>query len=264
MPEFINRYKAWLVGGGALLLAAVALFAWLVGNSSRSIGVIDGLVTEVAGEQIIIEAQREAQIGDPVNIYFEIPGFEDLGSVGSGSVTAVAGTRITAVIAERSGNVVVWQIAKIGQVPAGLMKSATAPSSSGDSAPSPAVKTPPVPAAVAYVGCYRDEPDFDLNGHVERSAQNTPQDCIATCQAKGFAYAGVQYGESCLCGNAYGRYGAADNCDYACTGDAQQICGGYNANSVYATGNPAPARQERCPDGMIGQLDQCEVRPGMP
>lgn len=46
----------------------------------------------------------------------------------------------------------------------------------------------------------------------------------------------MQYGESCLCGNSYGRYGAANNCNYRCTGDGGQICGGYSANSIYSTG----------------------------
>lgn len=87
-----------------------------------------------------------------------------------------------------------------------------------------------------FVGCYKDTSDFDLNGYLERSAQNTPERCIAICAAKGFPYAAVEYGESCLCGASYGRYGAADNGNYRCTGDAGQICGGYSANSVYVTG----------------------------
>lgn len=99
----------------------------------------------------------------------------------------------------------------------------------------PPAAAPPVRAA-AYVGCFRDTSDFDLKGHLERSAQNTPQRCVAVCQARGFAYAGVQYGESCLCGNSYGRYGASNACNHACTGDRRQACGGFNANSVFATG----------------------------
>lgn len=87
-----------------------------------------------------------------------------------------------------------------------------------------------------YIGCFRDTSDLDLAGHLERSAQNTPQRCVATCIGLGFAYAAVQYGESCLCGASYGRYGKADNCDYACSGDPGQTCGGYSANAVYATG----------------------------
>jgi len=102
---------------------------------------------------------------------------------------------------------------------------------------------PPAPPPIApptrvanYVGCFKDTPDFDLKGYLERSSQNTPQRCVSVCQAKGFAYAGVQYGESCLCGNSYGKYGAANNCSMTCTGDRTQACGGFNANSVYGTG----------------------------
>lgn len=97
-----------------------------------------------------------------------------------------------------------------------------------------------VSAAGEYLGCFLDTSDLDLNGHLTRSAQNTPQHCVATCAGLGYPYAAVQYGESCLCGDAYGRYGAADNCDYACTGDPAQTCGGYGANAVYATGLTMP------------------------
>lgn len=85
-----------------------------------------------------------------------------------------------------------------------------------------------------YVGCYKDTSDFDLNGHLERGPQNTPQRCIAICRDKGFRYAGVQYGESCLCGNSYGKYGVADNCNMKCTG-GPMTCGGYSANEVFET-----------------------------
>lgn len=88
-----------------------------------------------------------------------------------------------------------------------------------------------------YIGCFKDTSDFDLNGYLERSTNNTPESCIAICRTKGFKYAGVQYSESCLCGNSYGKYGEAENCDYPCKGDSSKICGGYSTNSVYATGN---------------------------
>lgn len=87
-----------------------------------------------------------------------------------------------------------------------------------------------------YIGCFKDTSDFDLDGFLVRSSTNTPESCIAICRNKGFAFAAVQYGESCLCGNSYGKYGAADNCNYKCTGDGSKICGGYSANSVYGTG----------------------------
>lgn len=92
-------------------------------------------------------------------------------------------------------------------------------------------------AAGTYLGCFRDpNAPFDLDGYLERSRQNTPQRCIQTCADKGFRFAGVQYSESCLCGNLFGQFGTADNCTMACTGDSSQTCGGINANSVYATG----------------------------
>lgn len=89
---------------------------------------------------------------------------------------------------------------------------------------------------ISYIGCYKDTSAFDLDGFLERSRSNPPQRCIETCRAKGFKYAGVQYSESCLCGNSYGKYGAADNCNMKCTGDSSQICGGYSSNGIYTTG----------------------------
>lgn len=86
-----------------------------------------------------------------------------------------------------------------------------------------------------YIGCFKDTSAFDLDGFLERSDDNTPERCVAACRAKGFQYAAVQYGQSCLCGNSYGKYGAADNCNMKCTGDSSKICGGYSANSVYGT-----------------------------
>ena len=111
----------------------------------------------------------------------------------------------------------------------------------------PAVEEPPQPLTQQRIeggpgpgalGCYKDTSDFDLDGHLERSAQNTPQRCIALCREKGYAYAGVQYGESCMCGNRYGRYGETlpAACNYPCTGDPAQTCGGYSTNAVYPTG----------------------------
>ncbi len=105
----------------------------------------------------------------------------------------------------------------------------TGTESDGNKRDVPGVKT-------GYIGCYKDTSAFDLDGFLERSRSNTPQRCTETCRAKGFKYAGVQYSESCLCGNSYGKYGAADNCNMKCTGDSGQICGGYSSNGVYSTG----------------------------
>jgi hypothetical protein len=95
----------------------------------------------------------------------------------------------------------------------------------------------PQQPAGTYLGCFNDPNNpFDLDGYLERSAANTPQSCVATCYNQGFPFAGVQYGQSCLCGNSYGNFGTSDRCNMPCTGDPSQVCGGYNSNSVYATG----------------------------
>ena len=91
-------------------------------------------------------------------------------------------------------------------------------------------------AKIGYIGCFKDTQPFDLDGYLEAGQNNTPERCVAICRDKGFAYAGVQNGQSCLCGNSYGRYGAATNCDVKCTGDNSQNCGGFSANSIYGTG----------------------------
>ena len=98
-----------------------------------------------------------------------------------------------------------------------------------------AMVTPPTGGT--YLGCFVDtNSPYNLDGYLERSASNTPERCVNTCREKGFRFAGVEYGQSCLCGNSYDRYGPADNCDMQCTGDQSKICGGFNANSVYSTG----------------------------
>ena len=44
----------------------------------------------------------------------------------------------------------------------------------------------------------------------------------------------------CYCGNTYGLYGLASNfglsCDSKCPNNRLEMCGGGDANSVYATG----------------------------
>jgi hypothetical protein len=108
---------------------------------------------------------------------------------------------------------------------------------------------------VSYIGCFNDPNNpFDLDGHLERSQSNTPQRCVEICKQKGFTYAGVQYSESCLCGNSYGRFGTSNNCNMRCTGDQSQICGGINANSVYTTGGSGSSK---CPPGQIELLGVC-------
>jgi len=42
-----------------------------------------------------------------------------------------------------------------------------------------------------------------------------------------------QMGSTCFCGNKYGSYGPA-NCTTPCSGNANETCGSWMANSVYS------------------------------
>ncbi|KAK3701358.1 hypothetical protein QZH41_000487 [Actinostola sp. cb2023] len=89
-----------------------------------------------------------------------------------------------------------------------------------------------------YVGCYADRsPDRDLPFPVS-VRKLTPTTCRMACKDDGQAYAGLQYGYLCRCGNSYGKYTrlAEEQCSTACKGDKTQICGGFFRSSIYATG----------------------------
>ena len=86
---------------------------------------------------------------------------------------------------------------------------------------------------IAYVGCFADTDDRDLDGPVSNSEDMTVDNCISFCANQNYVYAGVQFGQECLCGNSFGKYGQASNCDHDCSGASDQVCGGLWANSVY-------------------------------
>lgn len=57
------------------------------------------------------------------------------------------------------------------------------------------------------------------------------------CEDTEYMYYGVQWGRECWCGNAFDTYGESDSCDYDCGGDMTEICGGFDAMSVYMMTN---------------------------
>jgi len=114
-----------------------------------------------------------------------------------------------------------------------------------------AVHNPPKPprsgphagtAKSNYVGCFKDKGDpystrgRDLDKKYVSANDMTVEKCISICRNAGFQYAGVQYGSQCFCDNDYGAFGPANNCDMKCSGNPNEICGGFWANSIYATG----------------------------
>jgi len=105
----------------------------------------------------------------------------------------------------------------------------------GGVGPGPATTVP------QYLGCFKDQGDpggtsgRDLSGAVWQDGKMTIESCQAYCGQRNFAYAGVQYSTWCFCGNSYGKYGQANNCDMKCGGNPNEICGGSWANSIYST-----------------------------
>jgi hypothetical protein len=88
---------------------------------------------------------------------------------------------------------------------------------------------------MSYVGCYADASDRDLPYLAGSGASMSVETCRSLCAAAGHPYAGVQFGRECFCGASYGRHGVATNCDTPCEGNPAETCGGFWANSIYAT-----------------------------
>jgi len=74
---------------------------------------------------------------------------------------------------------------------------------------------------------------MDVNDELTRG--HIHQTCIAYCSSQGYYYAGTQWGSECWCGagdSAYDTYGPG-TCDYPCSGDDSQTCGGDYSMNVY-------------------------------
>ena len=110
-----------------------------------------------------------------------------------------------------------------------------------------------LPPGWTYKSCYTDV-GRTLNGasYVD-NAKMTQETCVAYCDGKGYAYAGVEYSTECFCGNTLASGSAvapAADCGNACSGDATEACGGgnrltlfYNPNAKTPAGpsvNPGP------------------------
>ncbi|KAK3322262.1 WSC domain-containing protein [Apodospora peruviana] len=87
-----------------------------------------------------------------------------------------------------------------------------------------------------YSGCYEDtgKPDaLSLRSQLDRNSM-TVEKCVSLCKGNGYRYAGLEYYGNCYCGQTVN--GAAleeDTCNFPCTGNSSQTCGGSNKISVY-------------------------------
>ncbi len=87
-----------------------------------------------------------------------------------------------------------------------------------------------------YLGCYHEvQPSGRLLPSPQYAdANNDNGRCQTSCKGGNFVFSGTEYARECYCGNTPppSQYlDAADiQCNYACTGDASQACGGSNVN----------------------------------
>jgi hypothetical protein len=95
----------------------------------------------------------------------------------------------------------------------------------------------PAPYTYAAVGCYAEPAQGRALQRVIASTQQTLEGCFGTCSNGQFAYAGLETGQECWCGNALNPAAtpvAASYCDMPCPGNSSQICGGPLALSLYS------------------------------
>ncbi|KAL6310273.1 copper radical oxidase [Sparassis latifolia] len=108
------------------------------------------------------------------------------------------------------------------------------------------VSGPNLPASWTSQGCYTDNPaSRTLTGSTYTDTTNmTVESCVSFCIADSYVYAGVEYAQECYCGNGLENGGintTATECNYACTGNANETCGAADRLSLYWSGAQPPA-----------------------
>ena len=95
--------------------------------------------------------------------------------------------------------------------------------------------------------CVEDNRSRLYTGFVELKSNNTPRNCINKClkmhkgstiATPGYAFAGVQNGYQCFCGQSHISkevFRPAEECNFKCPGDSKHSCGGSWRMNVYAT-----------------------------
>jgi len=103
--------------------------------------------------------------------------------------------------------------------------------------------------STGFVGCWTETSvpgKHDLPYQYASSWSNlTVAICRNGCDAHGYAYAAMQNGHDCFCGNGFGNktllvVQAGGDCKTACAGNSAEYCGGSSHNSIFtAQRNPA-------------------------
>ncbi|XP_051174115.1 putative inactive tyrosine-protein kinase Wsck [Leptopilina boulardi] len=100
---------------------------------------------------------------------------------------------------------------------------------------------------IEYLGCYESSSnDPELNVPSSKDF-GSPEGCIDECRSHYFMFAGLMAGHKCYCGSAFGKKGLSENCTMPCssTQNDTNMCGSFNAMSIYATGRKGPSPPRR-------------------
>lgn len=83
-----------------------------------------------------------------------------------------------------------------------------------------------------------------LTGAATSAKDMTPAKCSTFCANGGFKYAGVEYGSECYCGNSFSNGAslntASNQCNMACSGNIDTMCGGPGAMNVFVNPSIVP------------------------
>ncbi|EPE28663.1 Quinoprotein alcohol dehydrogenase-like protein [Glarea lozoyensis ATCC 20868] len=85
-----------------------------------------------------------------------------------------------------------------------------------------------------YTGCYKENnPGRQLKQQLFGSDTNTNAKCMDACATAGYTFCATQYTRECWGGNVIPSLKVDEaNCDFACTGDLNQICGGNGIDNA--------------------------------
>ncbi|XDG07297.1 hypothetical protein ABKA04_006912 [Annulohypoxylon sp. FPYF3050] len=142
-----------------------------------------------------------------------------------------------------SSKLSVWNIAQSSSVQSSSTQSSSTQSSSTATRSTQSTQTSAsvqtaLNGTATYLGCYTDSGSDGrtLSKDSYTSSSMTIDSCATYCQRKNYALFGLEYSGECYCGNAAkssSTISADTDCNMACKGDSNKICGGSSRISVW-------------------------------
>ncbi|KAJ3885188.1 WSC domain-containing protein, partial [Lentinula edodes] len=71
----------------------------------------------------------------------------------------------------------------------------------------------------------------------------TLETCVAFCDSVDYIFAGVEFAQECYCDSTIQIPSVPSNltaCDFSCSGNSSELCGGSDNILIYTNGEPAP------------------------